>query len=275
MSCVKISNERAAKYLKDEFLQDETKASIENAIGLYWERYPDRYEEYPSANELGGFISDLRAEEGERMLREALLPSSEIASSSEGGSFDNIPVSSLSEQRAVDLVFDPRVRRDRVTLISRLFSNEVDAALKEKQDEINIRMMSEDLSEKGRESLRQELYSLDRFQIIKELRPGGVFNRVRGIFQEYVDDSDEGRVQAELNKINASEQSLIDEGVIDESERFSNEEKLEAAKKKAAYKLQEYQKILDHFDTLAEEASGLLLMTEGIRVDPNYETPSA
>lgn len=189
-------------------------------------------------------------------------------------SFEAERVSSLSEQRAVDLVFDPRVRRDRVTLISRLFSNEVDAALKEKKDEINIRMMSEDLSEKGRESLRQELYSLDRFQIIKELRPGGVFNRVRGIFQEYVDDSDEGRIQAELNKINASEQSLIDEGAIDESERFSDEEKLEAAKKKAAYKFQEYQKILEHFNTLAEEASGLLIMTEGIRVYPNYVAPS-
>lgn len=215
--------------------------------------------------------------EASTMLDDALLPPPPVATEAaplDTTSFETTPVSTLSEQRAVDLVFDPRMRRDRVTLISRLFSNEVDAALKEKQDEINIRMMSEDLSEKGRESLRQELYSLDRFQIIKELRPGGIFNRVRGIFQEYVDDSDEGRVQAELNKINASEQSLIDEGVIDESERFSEEEKLEAAKKKAAYKYQEYQKLLKHFNPLAEEASGLLLMTEGIRVDPNYEAPS-
>lgn len=223
------------------------------------------------------FKSRFSQQSAEEMLDDALLPPPPVATEAaplDTTSFETTPVSTLSEQRAVDLVFDPRVRRDRVTLISRLFSNEVDAALKEKQDEINIRMMSEDLSEKGRESLRQELYSLDRFQIIKELRPGGIFNRVRGIFQEYVDDSDEGRVQAELNKINASEQSLIDEGVIDESERFSEEEKLEAAKKKAAYKYQEYQKLLEHFNPLAEEASGLLLMTEGIRVDPNYVAPS-
>lgn len=220
---------------------------------------------------------ELNPSEASAMLDDALLPPPPTATEATPfgtTSFETTPVSSLSEQRAVDLVFDPRVRRDRVTLISRLFSNEVDAALKEKKDEINIRMMSEYLSEKGRESLRQELYSLDRFQIIKELRPGGVFNRVRGIFQEYVDDSDEGRIQAELNKINASEQSLIDEGAIDESERFSDEEKLEAAKKKAAYKFQEYQKVLEHFNTLAEEASGLLIMTEGIRVDPNYVAPS-
>lgn len=220
---------------------------------------------------------ELNPSEASAMLDDALLPPPPTATEAtpfDTTSFETTPVSSLSEQRAVDLVFDPRVRRDRVTLISRLFSNEVDAALKEKKDEINIRMMSEDLSEKGRESLRQELYSLDRFQIIKDLRPSGVFNRVRGIFQEYVDDSDEERIQAELNKINASEQSLIDEGVIDESERFSDEEKLEAAKKKAAYKFQEYQKILEHFKALAEEASGLLLMTEGIRVDPNYVAPS-
>ena len=222
------------------------------------------------------FKNRFSQQSAEEMLDDALLPPPPVAEPTalDTSSFESTPVSTLSEQRAVDLVFDPRVRRDRVTLISRLFSNEVDAALKEKQDEINIRMMSEDLSEKGRESLRQELYSLDRFQIIKELRPGGIFNRVRGIFQEYVDDSDKGRVQAELNKINASEQSLIDEGVIDESERFSEEDKLEAAKKKAAYKYQEYQKLLEHFNPLAEEASGLLLMTEGIRVDPNYEALS-
>lgn len=220
---------------------------------------------------------ELNLSEASAMLDDALLPPPPTATEAtpfDTTSFETTPVSSFSEQRAVGLVFDPRVRRDRVTLISRLFSNEVDAALKEKKDEINIRMMFKHLSEKERESLRQELYSLDRFQIIKELRPGGVFNRVRGIFQEYVDDSDEGRIQAELNKINASEQSLIDEGAIDESERFSDEEKLEAAKKKAAYKFQEYQKVLEHFNALAEEASGLLIMTEGIRVDPNYVAPS-
>lgn len=263
MSCVKISDERAAKYLKDEFLQHETKATIENAIGLYWEKYPDRYEEYPSANELGGFISDLRAEEASSMLDGALLPSNKKSVLSDTDPFETIPSSSLMEQRAVDLVFDPRIRRDRVTLISRLFSKEVDTALKEKQDAINRRLIEEGLTDRQRDYLREELHSLDRFQVIKSLTPGGIFNRVLATFEEYVNDTEEGRVQAELAKINATKGA----------ERYSDERKLEVAKKRAEYKLQEYQKIVEHFKPLAEEASGLLITTEGIRVDPSFISP--
>lgn len=177
--------------------------------------------------------------------------------------FETTPVSTLPEQRAVDLVFDPRVRRDRVTLISRLFSNEIGSALKEKQDTINRRMMEEELTEKQREDLRRELYSLDRFQIIKSLTPAGIFDRVKATFEEYVNDTEEGRTQAELAKINATKGA----------ERYSDEKKLAAAKKRAEYKFQEYQKIIKHFRPLAEEASGLLITTEGIRVDPNYVSP--
>lgn len=210
-----------------------------------------------------GIVSESSASE---MLEDALLSSSSIPTSQaelDTSSFETERVTTLKEQRAVDLVFDPKTRRDRVTLLSRFFSNEVDLALKEKQDTINRRMMEEQLTETQKEGLRKELYSLDRFQIIKSLTPGGVFNRVRGIFESYLNDSEEGRVQAELNKINATKGA----------EKYSDEKKLAAAKKKAAYKTQEYQKIVDHFKTLAEEASSLLLMTEGIRVNPDYMAP--
>lgn len=187
--------------------------------------------------------------------------------------FNTPRVSSLQELQTVDLVFDPRVRRDRVTLISRLFSQEVDVALQEKEDQIDTRMMEENLTEAQRDELRKELYSLDRKQILRELTPKGVFERVKAIFQNYLDDTDEGRVQAELNKINSQEQNLLAEGEITEDELFSEEEKLEAAKKKAIYKTQEYKKIVEYFRPLAEEASGLLLITEGIRVDPDSLIP--
>lgn len=208
---------------------------------------------------------ELSSNEASAMLDDALLPPPPVAEPTalDTSSFESTPVSTLSEQRAVDLVFDPRVRRDRVTLISRLFSNEIDAALKEKQDTINRRMMEEELTEKQREDLRRELYSLDRFQIIKSLTPAGIFDRVKAIFEEYVNDTEEGRTQAELAKINATKGA----------ERYSDEKKLAAAKKKAEYKFQEYQKIIEHFRPLAEEASGLLITTEGIRVDPNYVSP--
>ncbi len=135
----------------------------------------------------------------------------------------------------------------------------------------------DDASGVEKEELQAELNSLDRFSAIKEYTPAGIFNRVANIFNSYVQDTEEGRIQQELNKINAEENALIEAGEIDESERFSDEEKLEAAKKKAAYKNQEYKKIVDDpsvYKALAEEASTLLVMTEGIRMDPNYIAPA-
>lgn len=190
-------------------------------------------------------------------------------------SFDTPRVTSVEEQQKVDLLFDPKTRRDRVTLIARLFSNEVDDALQEMADSLKRRI--DDASGVEKEELQAELNSLDRFSAIKKYTPAGIFKRVSNIFNSYVQDTEEGRIQQELNKINAEENALIEAGEIDESERFSDEEKLEAAKKKAAYKNQEYKKIVDDpsvYKALAEEASTLLVMTEGIRMDPNYIAPA-
>lgn len=190
-------------------------------------------------------------------------------------SFDTPRVTSVEEQQKVDLLFDPKTRRDRVTLIARFFSNEVDDALKEIADSLKERI--DDASGVEKEELQTELNSLDRFSAIKECTPAGIFKRVANIFTSYVQDTEEGRIQQELNKINAEENALIEAGEIDESERFSDEEKLEAAKKRAAYKNREYKKIIDDpsvYKALAEEASTLLIMTEGIRLDPNYIAPA-
>ncbi len=190
-------------------------------------------------------------------------------------SFDTPRVTSVEEQQKVDLLFDPKTRRDRVTLIARLFSNEVDSALQEMTDSLKGRI--DGASGVEREELQTELNSLDRFSVIKKYTPAGIFNRVANIFNSYIQDTEEGRVQQELNKINAEENALVEAGEIDESERFSDEEKLEAAKKKAAYKNQEYKKIVGDsyvYKALAEEASTLLIMTEGIRIDPNYIAPA-
>lgn len=189
--------------------------------------------------------------------------------------FDTPRVTSVEEQQKVDLLFDPKTRRDRVTLIARLFSNEVDDALQEIADSLRSRI--NDASGVEKEELQTELNSLDRVSAIKECTPAGIFKRVANIFTFYVQDTEEGRIQQELNKINAEENALIEAGEIDESERFSDEEKLEAAKKRAAYKNREYKKIIDDpsvYKALAEEASTLLIMTEGIRLDPNYIAPA-
>lgn len=189
--------------------------------------------------------------ESVKMLDEALSPS-----------FNTPKVSSIEEQAKVDLDFDPRTRRDRVTLIARFFSKEVDNALQEMSDSLNKRI-EEATSETTRMQLQKELNSLDRFEAIKKYTPAGIFNRVLDIFQSYINDTEENRVQVELGKINSTKGS----------EKYSNEQKLAAAKKKAAYKEQAYRKVVDNFKPLAEEASTLLIMTEGIRLDPNYIAP--
>lgn len=190
--------------------------------------------------------------------------------------FNTPRVTTIEEQQKVDLLFDPRTRRDRVTLISRLFSNEIDTALQEEQETLK-RKINDAETQEEREDYQSQLASLDRFTIIKRLTPAGIFRRVYNIFVSYVNDTEDSRIQQELNKINSDENALIEAGEIDESERFSDEEKLEAAKRRAAYKNQEYKKMVDDpyvFRALAEEASTLLIATEGIRVDPNYIAPA-
>ena len=241
-------------------LQGETEESVKGLVALWQKENNKSIEEYPSAKELNDFRFKLRSADAIEMLDEALSTS-----------FDASKISSIEEQAKVDLDFDPRTRRDRVNLIARFFSNEVDKALQEMNDSLNKRM--DTASDEERLQLQMELSSLNRFDAIKKYTPAGLFDRVLDIFQSYINDTEENRVQIELGAINAREQTLIDEGVIDESERFSDEQKLDAARRKAVYKEQAYRKVVDNFKPLAEEASTLLVITEGIRIDLNYITP--
>lgn len=202
------------------------------------------------ARALAQILNESSTEDATAMVDEAL-----------SSSFDTPKVSSIEEQAKVDLDFDPRTRRDRVTLIARFFSNEVDKALQEMNDSINKRM--DTASDEERLQLQKELSSLDRFTVIKKYTPAGLFSRVLDIFQSYINDTEENRVKVELDKINSTKGA----------DKYSDEQKLAAAKKKAAYKEQAYRKVVDNFKPLAEEASTLLVMTEGIRIDPNYIAP--
>lgn len=180
--------------------------------------------------------------------------------------FDATRITTIEEQQKVDLLFDPRIRRDRVALIARFFSNEIDTALKEEEEALK-RKRDNAKTQEEKEDYQSQFVALDRFTIIKRLTPAGIFRRVANIFTSYVNDTEEGRIQQELNVINSQKGS----------ERYSDEQKREVAKKKAAYKLQEYKKIVDDFNVykaLAEEASTILIVTEGIRVDPNYVAPA-
>lgn len=251
MSCLIITPE--IRELAKKF-PNETEQSVLNLVGLWQEKNNKSIEDIPLGSELNDFIKELRSSEATEQLDEAL-----------SSSFDTPRVTSVEEQQKVDLLFDPKTRRDRVTLIARFFSNEVDSALQEMTDSLKGRI--DNASGVEKEELQAELNSLDRFSVIKKYTPAGIFKRVANIFNSYVQDTEEGRIQQELNAINS----------MRGADKFSDEQKLEAAKKKAAYKNQEYKKIVDGpsvYKALAEEASTLLVMTEGIRIDPNYIAPA-
>lgn len=251
MSCLIITPE--IRELAKKF-PNETEQSVLNLVGLWQEKNNKSIEDIPLGSELNDFIKELRSSEATEQLDEAL-----------SSSFNTPRVTSVEEQQKVDLLFDPKTRRDRVTLIARFFSNEVDNALQEMTDSLKGRI--DNASGVEKEELQAELNSLDRFSVIKKYTPAGIFKRVANIFNSYVQDTEEGRIQQELNAINS----------MRGADKFSDEQKLEAAKKKAAYKNQEYRKIVDDpsvYKALAEEASTLLVMTEGIRIDPNYIAPA-
>lgn len=251
MSCLIITPE--IRELAKKF-PNETEQSVLNLVGLWQEKNNKSIEDIPLGSELNDFIKELRSSEATEQLDEAL-----------SSSFNTPRVTSVEEQQKVDLLFDPKTRRDRVTLIARFFSNEVDNTLQEMTDSLKGRI--DNASGVEKEELQAELNSLDRFSVIKKYTPAGIFKRVANIFNSYVQDTEEGRIQQELNAINS----------MRGADKFSDEQKLEAAKKKAAYKNQEYRKIVDDpsvYKALAEEASTLLVMTEGIRIDPNYIAPA-
>ena len=204
---------------------------------------------------------DNKMAESTEMLEDAIVPE-ERSSKNTPSKSDTPIITTLEEQEKVNLTFDPSMRRDRASLISRMFSNQIDMALKEKQELIRRRIENTDDAQEIAD-LMDELEHLDRYEIIKSLTPAGIFSRVFDLFQSYVSSSDEEIIQAELDKINATPGA----------DKYSDEKKLAAATKRASYKKNEYQKIIDNFRALSEEASTEFIRTEGIRVDPNYLAP--
>lgn len=262
MSCLILTpkiRELATKF------PNETEQSILNLVGLWQEKNNKSPEDIPLDSELNAFIKELRSSKTASVNAETYDNNRAIEKKS-SDAFDTPRVTTVEEQQKVDLLFDPRIRRDRVTLIARLFSNEIDAALKEEEEALKRRRNGAE-TQKERDDYQSQLDTLGRYSIIKRLTPAGIFRRVANIFTSYINDTEEGRIQQELNAINSQKGS----------EKYSDGQKREAAKKKAAYKLQEYKKIVDDpyvYKALAEEASILLIATEGIRVDPNYTAPA-
>lgn len=184
-------------------------------------------------------------------------------------------LTALEEQKAVDLVFDPQVRRDRVNLIARLFSEKLDELLEKRVDEIDKIMVSTKLTEEEKEGYRKELYALSsRESAINFYTPLGIFNMVKEHFQSYLDSSEEECVQAEFNALKSAFLDYVEQNK--DEEMPSDEDILNSVKGKVKVKRVEYQKVIDHFNALRDEASMYLLVTEKLAIDvDSMETAEA
>ena len=111
-------------------LVGETEESTKTLIELWQQKNNKAPDEYPTAKELA-------------ILRDELRGPKEEANPVNASAFDTV-ITSVAEQEEVDRVFDPVTRRDRVTLIARLFSNEVDKAVDEYRENLREKMAEAD-----------------------------------------------------------------------------------------------------------------------------------
>lgn len=166
-------------------------------------------------------------------------------------------VTSFKEDLAkVSQTFTPIERKNRVNLITRLFSNKVTSAFEIMKSNLNKRIEAATSYEQQRE-LIDEMAKLTRSQVIKRLGVSNIFKKVRETFSVYVEATQEERIELEFANINADPKSSI----------LSEEQKMKAAQSRATRQYNSFKKILDNFQALAEEASSNFSLTEGIVMD--------
>lgn len=236
MSCLIVTPEITELAKK---LQDETEQSVLGLVALWQEQNNKSVEEYPTAKELSEFKSTIRNEAPKGDTPVVYNENKDIP----------LPV---REQMQMRITFDSIERKDRVSLISQLFSREIDKALQETVQ--NLRGRMESATDEERVQLQADINSIDRYKVIKDYTPRGIFERVLNTFQSYINDIHDNRVRAEFDRINAKKGA----------ERYSDDQKMEAAEKAASYKEVAYRKIVSNFNSLAREASLALRSSEGI-----------
>lgn len=262
MSCLIMTpkiRELAKKFPK------ENEDAILNLVGMWQEKNNKSPEDIPLGSELNAFIQELRKPKEQKGINKT-EDRTETTETQENKAAEIGTTISVRTIQEVNLLFDPQVRRDRVTLISRLFSNEIDILLEEEKKKLSA-MIESAKTQQEKDELNEQLENLNRISIIKKVKPKGIFDRVYSMFSRYVNLTEEDRIQQELDKINSKKGA----------EKYTDEQKKEAAKKKATYKLREYKKLVDDpsvFAALTEEAGTLLVFTEGIKIDPNYSDVS-
>ena len=220
-------------------LPEESDRSVANLVGLWQQQKNKSIEDIPSVEELKSFIKELRERKEKKLLLKKEIEE------------DTISTISSDEQREMNLDFTPEVRRDRVSLIARLYSLQLDSILKETLETLNNRYNSA-TDDREKTIIKSKIKNLNR----RNISPLEVLKRVENVFRGYVQDTEENQIQAELNIINSKKGA----------DKLSDENKLDIATKKAQYKREEYNKVLKHFGTLVNEANAILRVTEQIKI---------
>ena len=140
------------------------------------------------------------------------------------------------------MAFNPSVRKDREVLLSKQFSSIIDSAYEEliesANEELRDAISSRDINKVSEITTRIDALNdpeTGRRKVVEEITIEEIFNRLRAEWESYLGQSEE-----ELDEIYGEGQGR--------------------------YMLNEYQKVLDHFDVLMEDAALYIEKNEGIRI---------
>lgn len=179
---------------------------------------------------------------------------------------------------------DPQQRRDDAIHLARLFSKEVDNAVKEYQDNLRRRIESGEetaqsaaasdemhnkviyralqstSSKQESAALRAQLLAIDRISAINAMTPYGIFRRVKErIYDSYLNLPYE-------DKITQVRQEVIDKGWFNEGDPDIDDYVKQRVEAMDTW----FNRINDNFIALAEEAASYIKQREKIVVDPTY-----
>jgi hypothetical protein len=163
----------------------------------------------------------------------------------------------LTERRNIDLEFSSQERKNRVELIARFYSTLIDLKYEQRQSELE-ELIRGALDEKTSQYYQNKLNNLSRYDILNYYTPAGLFNELKNTFINYVNLPIEERIERERNKLIDRYDGEVDIDFIDSNQLE------EEAKDFAEYKTQAYQKIINNYNALALESTGILKQTEGL-----------
>lgn len=180
-------------------------------------------------------------------------------------------LATLEERAEADMVFDPRTRRDRATMLAQLFMSEIKnlktSKIKSLKKEIESAKAKNDLDRMH--MLESQLDSIDDEAIIRQYSPRGIFDRVEMQMEAYaagaVEHADYFDYYFDKYFISKGRNNHIHRVT---NVKFSDQELFDFIDNKVETEKAEFQKIVDHFKVLAEEASMILTVTEGIIIIP-------